>query len=51
MDLIWYGWEKGYPVEEVGQVMGQSASEIESIYKNFEIKNKTTEYLRMRPIF
>lgn len=51
MDLIWYGWEKGYPVEEVGQVMGQSASEIESIYKNFERKKKTTEYLRMRPIF
>ena len=51
MDLIWYGWENGYPAEEVGKVMGQSASEIESIYKNFERKRKTTEYLRMKPIF
>lgn len=51
MDLIWYGWENDYPAEEVGKVMGQSASEIESIYKNFERKRKTTEYLRMKPIF
>ena len=51
MDLIWYGWENGYPAEEVGKVMGQSASEIGSIYKNFERKRKTTEYLRMKPIF
>ena len=51
MDLIWYGWENGYTADEVGKVMGQSAIEIESIYKNFERKRKTTEYLRMKPIF
>jgi len=51
MDLIWYGWENGYPAEEVGKVMGKSAKEIENIYKSFERKKKTTEYLRMRPIF
>jgi len=51
MDLIWYGWENNYPASEVGNVMNQSASEIESIYKNFERKRKTTEYLRMKPIF
>ena len=51
MDLIWYGWENAYPAEEVGEVMGKSAKEIENIYKNFERKRKTTEYLRMRPIF
>jgi len=25
MDLIWYGWENGYPADEVGKVMEQSA--------------------------
>lgn len=51
MDLIWYGWENHYPAEEVGNVMGKSAQEIQNIYKNFERKRRTTEYLRMRPIF
>ena len=51
MDLIWYGWENHYPPEEVGAVMGRSTEEIQNIYKSFERKRKTTEYLRMRPIF
>ena len=51
MDLLWYGWENGYAPEEVGQVMGKSTKEVENIYKNMERKQKTTEYLRMRPIF
>lgn len=51
MDLIWYGWENNYPAEEVGKVMDKTAVEIENIYKSFERKKKTTEYLRMKPIF
>ena len=51
MDLVWYGWENNYPAEEVGKVMGKSTQEIENIYKSFERKKKTTEYLRMKPIF
>jgi NAD+ synthase len=51
MDLIWYGWENKYPAKEVGKVMGKTEKEIENIYKSFERKQKTTEYLRMRPIF
>lgn len=51
MDLIWYGWENNYPAEEVGKVMGKSTQEIVNIYKNFERKRKTTDYLRMKPIF
>jgi len=51
MDLIWYGWENSYPADEVGKVMGKTTKEIENTYKNFERKRKTTEYLRMRPIF
>ncbi|WKK66827.1 NAD(+) synthase [Lutimonas zeaxanthinifaciens] len=51
MDLIWYGWENGYSEEEVAPVMGKTVTEIKNIYKNFERKRKTTDYLRMRPIF
>jgi NAD+ synthase len=51
MDLIWYGWENDYSASEVGKVMEKSTIEIENIYKNFERKRKTTEYLRMKPIF
>lgn len=51
MDLVWYGWENNYPAEEVGRVMGKTTQEIENIYKSFERKKKTTEYLRMKPIF
>lgn len=51
MDLIWYGWENGYPADEVGKVMDKTTKEIENIYTSFERKRKTTEYLRMRPIF
>jgi NAD+ synthase len=51
MDLVWYGWENNYPAEEVGKVMDKTTQEIENIYKSFERKKKTTEYLRMKPIF
>ena len=51
MDLIWYGWENGYPADEVAKVMGRTTKEIENNYKNFKRKRKTTEYLRMKPIF
>ena len=51
MDLIWYGWENKYPASEVGKVMDKSTENIENIYKNFDRKRKTTEYLRMKPIF
>ncbi|MBT8281087.1 MAG: NAD(+) synthase, partial [Muriicola sp.] len=51
MDLIWYGWENGYPASEVAPVMEKSEKEIENIYKSFDRKKKTTEYLRMKPIF
>ncbi|GGG39973.1 NAD(+) synthase [Bizionia arctica] len=51
MDLIWYGWENDYPADEVGKVMDKTTKEIENIYKSFERKRKTTEYLRMKPIF
>lgn len=50
MDLIWYGYENGYDPQEVGDALGKSSAEIQSIYTNFLRKQKTTEYLRMPPI-
>ena len=51
MDLIWYGFENNYPTEEVAKIMGKTKEDIENIFKNFERKRKTTDYLRMKPIF
>lgn len=49
MDLIWYGFENGYPPAEVGKVMGKTEDEIDIIYRNFDRKKKTTAYLRANP--
>ena len=51
MDLIWYGWENGYPAKEVAAALDYTEEEIENVYKNFARKKKTTEYLRRGPIF
>ena len=51
MDLMWYGWENGFSEEEVGKVLNRSVTDVQNIFKNFERKRRTTEYLRMRPIF
>ncbi len=50
MDLIWYGWENEYSPDEVGTVLGNTKEEVENVYKSFERKRKTTEYLRQPPI-
>ena len=50
MDLLWYGWENGYPALEVAEVLGYSEEMVIKNYKNFERKQKTTAYLRMAPI-
>jgi len=50
MDRFWYGYENGYPAKEVAVVMGETEERVESLYRNFERKRKTTEYLRMAPV-
>jgi NAD+ synthase len=50
MDRYWYGFENGYSPEEVAEAMGESNEKVEALFKNFERKKKTTEYLRMAPI-
>lgn len=50
MDRFWYGFENGYPAEEVAAVMGETKERVEALYRNFERKRNTTEYLRMPPV-
>ncbi|NEU10010.1 NAD(+) synthase [Flavihumibacter sp. R14] len=51
MDLIWHGWENKCPPEELAHELDKSTDEIRNIYNSFERKRKTTDYLRMPPIF
>ena len=50
MDRFWYGFENGYPAAEVAEVMGETEERVEALFRNFERKRKTTEYLRMSPV-
>ncbi|MCU4173904.1 NAD(+) synthase [Carboxylicivirga sp. N1Y90] len=50
MDLLWYGWENEYTPEEVAPAMGLSVEEVIKVFRNFERKMKTTDYLRRAPI-
>ncbi len=49
MDRFWYGFENGYPADEVAAVMGETKERVEALYRNFERKRKTTEYLQNAP--
>jgi NAD+ synthase len=50
MDRFWYGFENGYPPSEVAAVMGETPERVEALFRNFERKRNTTEYLRMPPV-
>jgi len=50
MDLLWYGYENNYPIEDIASVMQISPDNIKAIFNNFDRKKKTTNYLRMEPI-
>jgi NAD+ synthase len=50
MDRFWYGFENGYSPKEVADVMGETEKRVEALFRNFERKRKTTEYLRMGPV-
>lgn len=50
LDLLWYGYENGYEAAEVAAELGKPADEVELIFGNFSRKQRTTEYLRMRPL-
>ena len=50
MDIYWYGFENGYSPEEVAATMEEPVNRVNTLFRNFERKTKTTEYLRMAPI-
>lgn len=50
MDKYWYGFENGYSAEEVAAALEEPVDRIKTLFRNFERKTKTTEYLRMSPI-
>ena len=50
MDRFWYGFENGYPPKEVAGVMGETEERVNALFRNFERKRQTTEYLRMAPV-
>jgi NAD+ synthase len=50
MDRYWYGFENGYTPKEVAVVMGETEERVTALFRNFERKRRTTEYLRMSPV-
>ena len=50
LDIIWYGFENNISPEKIGKALEKTSEEISLIYKNFNRKQITTEYLRMAPI-
>jgi len=50
MDIYWYGYENGYSSKEVADVMDETEERIEALFRNFDRKRKTTEYLRIPPV-
>lgn len=50
MDRYWYGFENGYSASEVAEVMGETTERVEALFRGFERKKRTTEYLRMAPV-
>lgn len=50
MDRYWYGFENGYLPSEVAEVMGETVERVEALFRGFERKRRTTEYLRMAPV-
>jgi NAD+ synthase len=50
MDRFWFAYENGYSPKEVAGVMGETEERVNALFRNFERKKRTTEYLRMSPI-
>ncbi len=50
MDIFWFGFENGYSAAEVGKIMGETEERVQALFRNFERKRQTTEYLRMSPV-
>ncbi|MDD4727857.1 MAG: NAD(+) synthase [Dysgonamonadaceae bacterium] len=51
MDLISYGLENKYSIEEIATSIKKTEEEVINISRNIERKKKTTAYLRTNPIY
>jgi NAD+ synthase len=51
MDVLWYAQEHGVPAAEAAQVMGLEEIQVQRAYNDFTRKQRTTEYLRLSPVF
>lgn len=50
MDLLWYAYEEGHSPAEVAGVLELAEEQVIRAFRNFQGKQRTTEYLRMAPI-
>jgi NAD+ synthase len=50
MDLLWYAQEHNVPLPEVAQTMHLTEAQVKRAFHDFTRKERTTEYLRMRPV-
>jgi NAD+ synthase len=51
MDMLWYAQEHGIPAAEAARVMGLEEIQVQRAYNDFTRKQRTTDYLRMQPVF
>ncbi len=51
MDLILYGLENNYSIQEIADFVEKSETEVSNILKNIQRKKNTTEYLRAPSIY
>jgi len=51
MDMLWYAQEHETPLSTVAQVLGLEEIQVERAFKDFTRKQRTTDYLRLNPIF
>jgi len=51
MDLLWLALEGGYKADEVAKVMGLKTEQVERVWHDLNQKKRTTEYLRMPPVW
>lgn len=51
MDMLWHAQEMGVPAAEAARVMDMEEVQVQRAYNDFLRKQRTTEYLRMSPVF
>jgi NAD+ synthase len=50
MDMIWRGYEKGFPTAEIAEALEISTDQVERVLADILRKERTTAYLRMQPL-